>query len=53
MLGGTEQTTWFLTPFMAKIFLVVWAAAVILYGFFRSLGNAEQDPIRKSGPLVE
>lgn len=34
----------------AMTFLVVWVVLVLLYGFYRSTGEAAQDPIRPSGP---
>ena len=34
------------------IFLVVWAALVLLHGLWRSRGEAPPDPIRESGPIV-
>lgn len=30
-----------------------WVVVVLLYGLYRSLGTAEPDPIRTSGPLPE
>jgi len=33
-------------------FLAIWIAAVLVYGFWRSLGEGKPDPIRPSGPEV-
>lgn len=33
------------------VFLAIWLAAVLVYGLRRSLGRAEQDSIRESGPV--
>ena len=45
------------TPFLldartAKIVLGAWGAVVVLYGLWRSLGEARPDPIRESGPIL-
>jgi len=46
-----EQTTgWLPDGFTAWVLLVVWVTLVLLYGIWRSLGDAPQDPIRPSGP---
>ena len=34
----------------AMIFLAAWILIVLVHGFYRSFGKAEQDPIRPSGP---
>lgn len=47
-----EGAAWFLDDRTAWIFLVAWFAAVLLHGLWRSIGEARQDPIRESGPIV-
>jgi len=37
--------------FQAQVALWIWCALVLLYGLWRSLGEAETDPIRPSGPV--
>ena len=51
--GIEEAAGWFVSAKLAWGLFIGWLAAVVLYGIYRSLGKAEQDPIRKSGPLVE
>ena len=34
----------------AMVFLIAWIVTVLLYGFYRSAGEAKQDPVRPSGP---
>ncbi len=47
-----EQTTgWLPDGFTAWVFLVAWVTLVALHGIWRSLGDAEQDPIRPAGPM--
>ena len=48
--AATEATGWILTPTDAWIFLAIWVAVVLVHGFYRSVGEAKQDPIRPSGP---
>jgi hypothetical protein len=47
-----ESAGWYLDARTAWIFLVAWGAAVLLHGLWRSMGEAEQDPIRESGPVL-
>ena len=49
----TWSGAWFVSAPLAWTILGIWLVVVLLYGLYRSLGKAEQDPIRKSGPLVE
>jgi len=49
-MHGTEG--WLLDATTVWIALLVWAAAVLLHAWWRSLGEASPDPIRKSGPIV-
>lgn len=46
-----ESHAWMLDAQFAKIVLVAWGAAVLVYGAWRSRGEATPDPIRESGPL--
>jgi hypothetical protein len=48
--AATQATGWILTPTHATTFLVIWAVVVLVYGLWRSLGEAKQDTIRPSGP---
>lgn len=41
-LPGAELTWWI---------AIAWVAIVVVYGLYRSTGEAEQDTIRPSGPL--
>jgi hypothetical protein len=47
-----EATPFLLDARMAKIALEAWGAVVILYGLWRSLGDARPDAIRGSGPIL-
>lgn len=40
-----------MTGFQAITSIAIWLGIVLVYGLFRSLGEAGQDPIRPSGPL--
>lgn len=53
MILATENTGWLLNDSHAWIVLGIWLVAVVLYGIYRSLGNAEQDPHRPSGPFLK
>ena len=53
MILAAEHTGWLLDDSIAWIVLGIWLIAVVLYGFYRSLGHAEQDPIRPSGPFLK
>lgn len=46
-----EAQGWLVDARLAWIVLGVWCAAVLVYGVWRSLGDAPQDPIRESGPF--
>jgi hypothetical protein len=50
----TMQATdgWLLDAHTVLVVLSIWAAAVLVYGFWRSLGSAAADPIRDSGPIL-
>jgi hypothetical protein len=37
---------------MVFIGMSVFAVVVLIYGFWRSRGDGQQDPIRKSGPIL-
>jgi hypothetical protein len=43
---------WFLDARTTKIVIAVWILAVIVYGLWRSRGNAAQNAIRESGPIL-
>jgi hypothetical protein len=45
-----ESTGYLLDDSQMMIFLGAWIVLVLVYGFYRSIGNAEPDPIRPSGP---
>jgi hypothetical protein len=42
---------WILSDNHTWWFLGVWIVVVLVYGLWRSLGEAKQDPIRPSGPM--
>jgi hypothetical protein len=48
--AAAEATGWIVTPTHAWIFVATWAVVVLVYGFWRSRGEAKQDTIRPSGP---
>jgi hypothetical protein len=48
--AAAQATGWILTPTHARVFLGIWVVVVLVYGFWRSLGEAKQDTIRPSGP---
>ena len=41
---------WILNAVHAGYFLGAWFAVVLVYGLWRSRGDAKQDAIRSSGP---
>ena len=47
-----ESAGFLLTAGQAKIFAAVWTAMVLVYGLWRSSGDAAQDTIRDAGPGV-
>jgi len=47
-----EGAGWFLDDRTAWIVLVAWIAAVLIHGLWRSFGEARQDPVRDSGPIL-
>ena len=47
-----EGAAWFLDARTAWVVLIAWIVAVLIHGLWRSLGEAPQDPIRDSGPIV-
>lgn len=50
---GTEHvgTAWMLNGFQAQVTLWIWSGIVLLYGLWRSFGEAEPDPVRAAGPI--
>ena len=47
-----EAAGWFLDARTAWVVLIAWGTAVLIHGVWRSLGDAPQDPIRESGPIL-
>ncbi len=41
---------WTPTSLFAWVFLAAWLAVVVVYGLWRSRGDAAPDPIRLAGP---
>ena len=50
MNAALESAGYLLDDSRMMIFLGVWIVLVLVYGFYRSVGKAEPDPIRPSGP---
>jgi hypothetical protein len=48
--AAAQAAGWILTKTHAVVFLVIWGVVVLVYGLWRSLGEAKQDTIRPSGP---
>lgn len=46
----SQATGWIVAPSHAWIFIAVWIAVVLIYGAWRSRGEAKTDVIRESGP---
>jgi len=53
MILAAEHAGWLLNDSHAWIVLGIWLVTVVLYGIYRSLGEAEQDHIRPSGPFLK
>ena len=53
MTGIEHGGGWIIGDTEYWIFLAVWGVLVLVYGLYRSQGDAKPDPIRASGPLVE
>ena len=47
-----EGAGWFLDARTAWVVLIAWVTAVLIHGVWRSFGEAPQDPIRESGPIL-
>ena len=45
-----QGSGWMPDGFIAFTFGLVWLAIVLVYGLWRSLGEAKPDPIRPPGP---
>ena len=45
-----ESAGYLLGESQAMVFLIAWIVTVLSHGFYRSVGEAKQDPIRPSGP---
>lgn len=43
---------WLLDARTMDLLVVVWLVAVLVYGGWRSRGDAPVDPIRESGPIL-
>ncbi len=50
MNAALESAGYLLDDSRMMIFLGVWIVLVLVYGFYRSVGKAEPNPIRPSGP---
>ena len=48
--GGAQAAGWIVNTTQAWVFLGIWAVVVLVYGLWRSRGEAPQDAIRPSGP---
>jgi hypothetical protein len=48
--GAAQATGWVVNTTQAWVFVGSWVAVVLVYGFWRSRGEAAQDAIRPSGP---
>ena len=40
-----------ITGFLATVVIWVWVIVAVIYGIWRSVGKADQDPIRPAGPF--
>jgi hypothetical protein len=47
---GSTMSHWVLLATQARWLLLIWLGIVLVYGLWRSRGEAKQDPIRPSGP---
>lgn len=43
---------WMVGTNLSWVVLAVWTVVALVYGLIRSRGNAPQDPIRPSGPVM-
>ena len=50
-MSSSGQESWMLDAIASWWFVAVWVVIVLLYGMYRSLGDARQDPHRPSGPF--
>ena len=50
MNAPLDTTGFLLDDSQAMTFLIAWVVLVLIYGFYRSMGEAKADPIRPSGP---
>ena len=50
MNAALESAGYLLDDSRMMIFLGAWIVLVMVYGFYRSVGKAEPNPIRPSGP---
>ena len=50
MSAAFESAGYLLNDSQMMVFLMAWTVLVLVYGFYRSAGKAEPDPIRPSGP---
>jgi len=48
--AAAQAMGWIVNTTEARVFLGFWAVVVLVYGFWRSRGEAPQDVIRPSGP---
>ncbi len=48
--AAAQATGWIVDTTHAWVFLGCWVAVVLIYGLWRSRGEAPQDTIRPSGP---
>ena len=50
MSAVIESAGYLLNDSRMMVFLMAWIVLVLVYGFYRSTGKAEPNPIRPSGP---
>ncbi len=48
--AAARTAGWIIDTREAWVFVAGWAVVVLVYGFWRSRGEARQDTIRPSGP---
>lgn len=46
-----EASGWLLDATAARVFTAAWVVVVIVYGLWRSRGDAKADAVRESGPI--
>ena len=51
MAPESLETGWMINGFQSVVALWAWTGLVLLYGLWRSLGEAATDRVRPSGPI--